>query len=48
MADYDWVFKKGYANFDNQSECEDFIRWAIDEIKRLKDLSWKSVVIYIK
>lgn len=34
--EYDWVFEKGYADFDNQSECEDFIRWAIDEIVRLK------------
>ena len=37
--DYDWVFEKGYADFDNQSECEDFIRWAIDEIKRLRQIS---------
>jgi hypothetical protein len=35
--DYDWVFEKGYADFDNQSDCEDFIRWAIDEIKRLRE-----------
>jgi len=35
--DYDWVFEKGYADFDSQSECEDFIRWAISEIKRLRE-----------
>jgi hypothetical protein len=34
--DYDWVFEKGYADFDSQSECEDFIRWAIDEIVQLR------------
>jgi hypothetical protein len=35
---YEWVFEKGYASFDNQSECEDFIRWAIDEIIRLREV----------
>ena len=33
---YEWVFEKGYADFDSQSECEDFIRWAIDEITNLR------------
>jgi hypothetical protein len=35
---YEWVFEKGYADFDNQGECEDFIRWAIDEIVKLRKI----------
>ena len=34
---YDDLVKRGWASFDTQPECEDFIRWAIDEINRLKE-----------
>jgi hypothetical protein len=36
MNYYDKIIREGYWEFDNQSECEDFIRWAIDEIQRLR------------
>ena len=37
MSYYEEIIKKGYGEFDNQSECEDFIRWAIEEIKILRN-----------
>jgi hypothetical protein len=36
MTYYDEVVERGYAAFDNQSECEDFMCWAINEIKILR------------
>jgi len=33
---YEWVFEQGFGDFDGQSDCEDFIRWAIDEIVKLR------------
>jgi hypothetical protein len=37
MNYYEKVVEQGYGEFDSQSECEDFIRWAIEEIKRLRE-----------
>lgn len=35
---YDEIIERGWTDFDNQSECEDFMYYLIDKIKKLEKL----------